>query len=234
MMLIATPETMWSTPKITVAIACSSPPMRAEQHRAEDAGPRAVVVAEVAGTQVPRIIMPSRPMLTTPARSDHRPPSPASRIGHGRDERGPQACRSESMSSAPVIDPDDERARAAISTEAIHAAHEPAARRASAAAVAPASVDGDAHAVTSSARRLSARAARRPRRCSSRDPVAADDLVGDDHGEHDDALGDQDDVGEMSACDLSRLDCSLRKAKSRRRRRCRSGCCGRAAPPRCR
>ena len=26
MMLIATPETMWSTPKITVAIACSRPP----------------------------------------------------------------------------------------------------------------------------------------------------------------------------------------------------------------
>ena len=26
MMLIATPEMMWSTPKITVAMACSSPP----------------------------------------------------------------------------------------------------------------------------------------------------------------------------------------------------------------
>ena len=26
MMLIATPDTMWSTPKITVAIPCSNPP----------------------------------------------------------------------------------------------------------------------------------------------------------------------------------------------------------------
>ena len=33
---------------------------------------------------VPRIIIPSRPMFTTPARSDHRPPSPAMRDRHGQ------------------------------------------------------------------------------------------------------------------------------------------------------
>src|SRR3954453_1646818 len=31
--------------------------------------------------QVPRIIMPSRPMLTTPERSEYRPPRPARPIG---------------------------------------------------------------------------------------------------------------------------------------------------------
>ena len=48
MMLIATPETMWSTPKITVASACSAPPMAPKSHRCDDGLPRAVVVAEVA------------------------------------------------------------------------------------------------------------------------------------------------------------------------------------------
>ena len=46
--------------------------------------------------QVPRIIMPSRPMLTTPARSDQRPPRPASMIGMVAIEgRGDGARRGE-------------------------------------------------------------------------------------------------------------------------------------------
>jgi hypothetical protein len=37
--------------------------------------------AKSAANQVPRIIWPSSPMLTTPDRSDQRPPRPASMIG---------------------------------------------------------------------------------------------------------------------------------------------------------
>ena len=51
MMLIATPETMWSTPKITVATACSRPPSSPAAIAPSDALPWAVVVAEVAGTE---------------------------------------------------------------------------------------------------------------------------------------------------------------------------------------
>ena len=48
-MLIATPETMWSTPKVTVAIACSSPPTAPNRVADEHAGPGAPLVAGPAG-----------------------------------------------------------------------------------------------------------------------------------------------------------------------------------------
>lgn len=67
--MMATPEMMWSTPKVTVAVACRRPaaappatPMATPHH-----GP--YCQAPHAPNQVPRIIMPSRPMLTTPERS---------------------------------------------------------------------------------------------------------------------------------------------------------------------
>ena len=46
--------------------------------------------------------MPSRPMLTTPERSDHRPPRPASRIGTDATSAARRAPV-ELTSSAPVI-----------------------------------------------------------------------------------------------------------------------------------
>src|SRR5690606_35965914 len=80
-MLIATPETMWLTLQVTVTRACSRPP---------SAPPRGPTRTRVHGpdgnpaqapNQVPRIIMPTRAMLTTPARCAHRPPRPARPIG---------------------------------------------------------------------------------------------------------------------------------------------------------
>ena len=48
-MLTATPETMWSTPKVTVATACSSPPTAPKRVADEHAGPGAPLVAGPAG-----------------------------------------------------------------------------------------------------------------------------------------------------------------------------------------
>src|SRR6266550_2316808 len=90
-MLIATPETMWSTPNVTVASACSSPPSAPPSTPATTPHQAPNSYAPQAPNQVPRIIMPSSPMLTTPARSAHRPPSPASPIGTA------------SRSAAPVV-----------------------------------------------------------------------------------------------------------------------------------
>lgn len=80
-MLMATPETMWLTLKVTVTKACSRPPIAppAMPTRTPVHGP--YWKPAQAPNQVPRIIMPSRPMLTTPARSAHRPPRPARPIG---------------------------------------------------------------------------------------------------------------------------------------------------------
>ncbi len=83
-MLMATPEMMWSTPKPTVATAWSRPPAAppaipmARPHQ----GPNSS--APQAPNQVPRIIIPSRPIFTTPARSAQIPPRPANRIGMAR------------------------------------------------------------------------------------------------------------------------------------------------------
>ena len=79
---MATPETMWSTPKVTVATRVQQAADRADERR-RTSSPAQDPTVEPAqpAPQVPRIIMPSRPMLTTPARSDHRPPRPARPIG---------------------------------------------------------------------------------------------------------------------------------------------------------
>ncbi len=69
-MLIATPEMMWSMLNLTTAIAWIMPPIMP---------PTTAMIRPTHGphcqaaqppNQVPRIIMPSRPMLTTPARSE--------------------------------------------------------------------------------------------------------------------------------------------------------------------
>ncbi len=80
-MLMATPETMWLTLKVTVTMACSRPPRQPPMMptRTPVQGPHWNPAQ--APNQVPRIIMPSRPMLMTPARSAHRPPSPARPMG---------------------------------------------------------------------------------------------------------------------------------------------------------
>ena len=78
---MATPETMWLTLKVTVAMAWirppSIPPAMAISRPTQ--GPN--FQAPTAPNQVPKIIMPSMPMLTTPTRSAYRPARPASRIG---------------------------------------------------------------------------------------------------------------------------------------------------------
>src|SRR5712691_1586411 len=68
-MLMATPETTWSTPNVTVATACRSPPA------APPPAPRSTpqygpnFQPAQAPNHVPRIIIPSSPMFTTPTRS---------------------------------------------------------------------------------------------------------------------------------------------------------------------
>src|SRR5262245_15977861 len=90
-MLIATPETMWSTPNVTVAMACTRPPRTppSAPKMTPYQGPQ--LNAAYAPNQVPRIIMPSRPILTTPARSDQSPPRPAMAIGTAAASAAPMA-----------------------------------------------------------------------------------------------------------------------------------------------
>ena len=67
MLTAATLEMMWSTPKITVAMAWSRPPTMLIPI-APSTPAQAPGGSRSSRTQVPRII-PSRPMLTTPGRS---------------------------------------------------------------------------------------------------------------------------------------------------------------------
>ena len=76
--LIAVPETIWSARSETAKMACTSP------RAAPAASPMAmppiqldVRSAPQAPKNAPVSIMPSRPMLTTPARSEVTPPSAA-------------------------------------------------------------------------------------------------------------------------------------------------------------
>src|SRR3712207_3150066 len=73
-MLMATPETMWSTRKVMVArawrAAAATPAAMASSSPAT--GPH--LNAPQAPNQVPKIIMPSMPMLTMPERSLNTPP----------------------------------------------------------------------------------------------------------------------------------------------------------------
>ena len=81
MRLIATPDTIWSTPKVIVARAWSRPPSMPPNAPPTSVAHGPQCHPAKAAVQVPRIIMPSRPMLATPARSEYKPPSPANRIG---------------------------------------------------------------------------------------------------------------------------------------------------------
>src|SRR5918995_3194086 len=93
-MLMATPETMWSTRKVMVAMPW----------RAAAATPAAMAVsspatgphwsAPQAPNQVPKIIMPSMPMLTMPERSLNTPPRVAR-------YRGTNARMAEAMVASP-------------------------------------------------------------------------------------------------------------------------------------
>ena len=101
MMFSATPETMWSTPNTTVATAWITPPTMPPMMPPMMPAQAPHSTAQNAAPQVPRIIMPSRPMLTTPARSDQRPPRPARPIGTARPIAAAMAPE-EAMSFGPV------------------------------------------------------------------------------------------------------------------------------------
>ena len=81
MMLMAKPETMWLTPNVTVARACSRPPRMPPMTPPTIAihGPHSQ--PHQPAKTVPMIIMPSRPMFTVPLRSAKRPARPARAIG---------------------------------------------------------------------------------------------------------------------------------------------------------
>ena len=99
---MATPETIWSTAKVTVAIACSSPPKvpNTTPKNRPAQGPHWYPAQPA--PNVPRTSIPSRPMLTTPARSDHRPPRPAMPIGTASPTAA-ATVPAEVRSAAPVI-----------------------------------------------------------------------------------------------------------------------------------
>ena len=142
--------------------------------------------------------MPSRPMLTTPARSDHSPPRPASRIGSSSRTA---ACAvpldvSCDLAGEGHRDRQDQRSRSprrAPSAPSRGGATSAAGRRRR---------PRSARAVTASAP-VDPTAAGSPDRGAQLrgDPallggqlVAPDDLVGDDHGQHDRPLHDQHDL----------------------------------------
>ena len=66
---MATPETMWSTPKPTVAMAWSSPPSAPPKMPKPRPAHGPHWMPPQAANHVPSVIIPSRPMLTMPARS---------------------------------------------------------------------------------------------------------------------------------------------------------------------
>ena len=80
--LIAVPETIWSARRLTAKTACRRPmappaamPMRIPPIQLE------VTSAPQAPKKAPISIIPSRPMFTTPERSDVTPPSAANVSG---------------------------------------------------------------------------------------------------------------------------------------------------------
>src|SRR4029450_7690847 len=93
-MLMATPETMWSTRKVMVAMpwmAAAATP-EAIASTSPTSGPH--LNAPQAPNQVPKIIMPSMPMLTMPERSLNTPPRVAR-------YRGTNALMAEAMVASP-------------------------------------------------------------------------------------------------------------------------------------
>src|SRR5215218_8879867 len=93
-MLMATPETMWSTRKVMVAMAwrAATATPDATASSSPTIGPH--LCAPQAPNQVPKIIMPSMPMLTMPERSLNTPPRVAR-------YRGTNARRAEAMVATP-------------------------------------------------------------------------------------------------------------------------------------
>ncbi len=79
--LMAMPATMWSTPKVTVAKARRSPPSAPPTAPAPIAAHGPQCQPAQPALHVPRIIIPSSPMLTTPTRSENSPPRAANTIG---------------------------------------------------------------------------------------------------------------------------------------------------------
>ena len=102
MMLMATPETTWSTPNEIVATAWSNAPTAPKIIAATKPshGPCCEPINPPA--HAPRIIIPSRPIFTTPARSENNPPSPARTIGTDRSKAA-DAVPTLVKSVAPVI-----------------------------------------------------------------------------------------------------------------------------------
>jgi hypothetical protein len=80
-MLIATPYTTWSTPNEIVAIACNRAPTDPNTTAEIKPNQGPCLDPTKPPAHAPRIIIPSSPMLTTPARSENKPPRPAKIIG---------------------------------------------------------------------------------------------------------------------------------------------------------
>ena len=163
--------------------------------------------------------MPSRPMLTTPARSDHRPPRPASPIGTARPMAAARAP-DDAMSSAPVT---TRRIEIMASTPTAITAHSrrPYLRRlglsttvcvptSSPAALMPGLLPWRAWQFAGQ------RAHGDP---GLLEPLVGppDQLVGDDDGEEDDALDDVDQLLGHARLDLQRVGLHVEEGPQQRR-----------------
>src|SRR4029450_1041238 len=93
-MLMATPETIWSTRKVIVAMACRAAAATPEVMASSSPTTGPHLYAPQAPNQVPKIIMPSMPMLTIPERSLNTPPRVAR-------YRGTNARSAEAMVASP-------------------------------------------------------------------------------------------------------------------------------------
>ena len=101
-MLIATPDTTWSTPNVIVATACTRAPTAPKKIAASNPTHGPCWLPMYPPAQAPIIIMPSSPIFTTPARSANKPPSAAKTIGI---ESKSAACAVPTLvrSDAPVV-----------------------------------------------------------------------------------------------------------------------------------
>ena len=80
-MLIAKPLTMWLTPNVTVARACSRPKIKPPTNPPMRPIHQLKYHAHHPANSVPAAIIPSRPMLIVPLRSAYNPPMPHIAIG---------------------------------------------------------------------------------------------------------------------------------------------------------
>ncbi len=92
-MLMATPDTIWSTANVTVATACRSPPSAPKATADDEPGPRSPLVARPAGTERAEDEHPleadvdhAGPLRPQAAESGHAD-------GHGQAERGGHRAR---------------------------------------------------------------------------------------------------------------------------------------------